>query len=86
MKQENDLFTGELSLPRRRGRQRIFANDSDRVKASRLRSGKVLLSVSISWELKQKLDAFMFNERLGVRSETKSQVVERALNQFFRKR
>ncbi len=68
------------------GRQRKYESDAARVAAHRARSGKVASTFLLSPEIKSKLDAFMKNEKLGVRDETKSEVVERALENFFRKR
>jgi hypothetical protein len=86
MKQDCDLYTAELSLPRKTGRKAIYSNTAERVSAHRARSGKKSLTVLISPDVISKLDAFMNNEKFGKRDETKSQVVERALQQFFRKR
>lgn len=63
------------------GRRRVYESDAARVAAYRARKGKKTLSVLVEPELLKRLDAFML-----ARDETKSEVVERALNQFFRKR
>lgn len=63
------------------GRQKIHKSDSARVAAFRARKGLKNLTVLVTPEIKAKLDSFML-----ARDETKSQVVERALKLFFRKR
>lgn len=63
------------------GRKKIYENDAARVAAFRARQHKRSITVLISPELIATLDAFML-----ARDETKSQVVERALANFFRKR
>lgn len=63
------------------GRKAIYGSDAERVAACRKRSGKHTLTAQISEELWNRIDNFM----LG-RDETKSQVIERALVNFFRKR
>lgn len=69
------------------GRQRIYASDAARVAAYRARKNKKAETFDLSPELLERLDEFM---RLRVDSknpdETKSQLVERALQYFFRKR
>lgn len=57
------------------------ASDSARVAAWRVKTGLKNLTILIKPETKAKLDAFML-----ARDETKSEVVERALQYFFRKR
>jgi hypothetical protein len=63
------------------GRKRIYASDSERVAAYRLKTNKKTLTALISPELINRLNGYM----LG-RDETKSKVIERALANFFRKR
>lgn len=68
-------------LGRSGGRKKVYANDAERVAAFRARTGLKNLTVLVTPETKAKLDAFML-----ARDETKSEVVERALQYFFRKR
>lgn len=63
------------------GRQRIYASDAARIAAYRERKNKCAATFNLSPDLLQRLNDFML-----ARDETKSEVVERALNQFFRKR
>lgn len=63
------------------GRQKVHESDSARVAAWRAKKGLKNLTILIKPETKTKLDAFML-----ARDETKSEVVERALQYFFRKR
>ena len=63
------------------GRSRIYSTDSERVAASVARSGKKAATYYLPPDILQILDGFML-----ARDETKSQVVERALRAFFRKR
>lgn len=65
----------------RHGKQRIYASDSERVAACLSRNNKRSATFSLSPEVLKRLDDFML-----ARDETKSQVIERALTQFFRKR
>lgn len=69
------------------GRQRIYETAAARVAACRARKNKKAATFDLSPDLLNRLDDFM---RLRVDSknpsETKSQVVERALQSFFRKR
>jgi hypothetical protein len=64
-----------------RGRTPVYSNDSERLEAYKKRHNKKSASFYLSPELILRLDEFML-----ARDETKSQVVERALTQFFRKR
>lgn len=68
-------------LGRSGGRKRIYANDAEKMAAYRVRKNKKSLTVLVAPELLEKLDSFML-----ARDETKAQVVERALQYFFRKR
>jgi hypothetical protein len=63
------------------GRKRIYESDAARVAACRARKNKKASTFNIAPELLKRLDDFML-----ARDETKSQVVERALRDFFRKR
>lgn len=63
------------------GRQRIHESNAAKVAAYRKRQNKKSLTVLIEPELLKRLDDFML-----ARDETKAQVVERALQYFFRKR
>ena len=67
--------------PKTGGRKRIYENDAARVIACRARKNKKAATFNLSPDLLSRLDAFML-----ARDETKSEVVERALNYFFRKR
>jgi hypothetical protein len=63
------------------GRQRIYENDAAKVAAYRARKNKKPATFDLAPELLERLNKFML-----ARDETKSQVVERALKDFFRKR
>lgn len=63
------------------GRKRIYKTDADRVAAYRKRKNKRASTFNLAPELLERLDKFMI-----ARDETKSEVVERALKEFFRKR
>ena len=63
------------------GRRRIYENDVARVIACRARKNKKAATFNLSPDLLSRLNSFML-----ARDETKSEVVERALNYFFRKR
>lgn len=69
------------------GRAKKYATVAARVAACRARKNKKAATFDLSPDILDRLDEFM---RLRVDSknpdETKSQVVERALNSFFRKR
>ena len=84
MKDEHDKYTFDFCasrVKRSAGRKKIYANNAERVAAYRARKNKKMLSVLVEPQLLQKLDAFML-----ARDETKAEVVERALQYFFRKR
>lgn len=63
------------------GRRKEYQSDSERVAAWRSRQNKKAATFNLSPELLERLNQFML-----ARDETKSEVVERALKQFFRKR
>jgi hypothetical protein len=63
------------------GRPRKYESDAARVAACRARKNKKAATFDIAPELLERLDKFML-----ARDETKSEVVERALKEFFRKR
>lgn len=69
------------------GRVKKYASAAERVAACRARKNKKAATFDLSPDVLERLDEFM---RLRVDSknpdETKSQVVERALKYFFRKR
>lgn len=65
----------------RGGREAKYESDAARVAAFRARTGKKTLTVLVAPEIITRLNGFML-----ARDETKSQVVERALRNFFRKR
>lgn len=84
MKDINDIATVDFlagKVAGRGGRKKIYADTAARVAAYRKRLGKKSLTVLIEPELLKRLDEFML-----ARDETKAQVVERALQYFFRKR
>lgn len=84
MKDEHDKYTFDFCASRGKrsvGRQRKYPNNAAKVAAYRARKNKKSLTVLVAPELVNKLDAFML-----ARDETKSEVVERALQYFFRKR
>lgn len=84
MKDINDIFTVDFCAKPvhcKKGRKKIYANAAARVAAYRERQNKKSLTVLIEPELLKRLDDFML-----ARDETKAQVVERALQYFFRKR
>ena len=84
MKDTNDHQTVDFLAPARRhggGRKRVYESNAARVAAYRARKNKRTLSALVSPDLVARLDAFML-----ARDETKSDVVERALRDFFRKR
>lgn len=85
MKDEHDNRTIDFCAPKpvhcKTGRKRVHKNNAARMAAYRQRKGKKTLSVLVSPELLERLDAFML-----ARDETKAEVVERALQYFFRKR
>lgn len=84
MKDVHDVFTVDfcaMSAHCKKGRKKIYANAAARVAAYRERQNKKSLTVLIEPELLKRLDDFML-----ARDETKAQVVERALQYFFRKR
>lgn len=64
-----------------RGRVAVYESSAHRIEAYKKRHNKKSATFNLSPELLQRLDEFML-----ARDETKSQVVERALTQFFRKR
>lgn len=69
------------------GRRRVYENDAARVAAWRERSGKKSMTVSLSVDLLAQLNAFMVRRVDSDNpAETKSEVVERALRYFLRKR
>jgi hypothetical protein len=85
----NDTFSCEndtQSVPTV-GRVRRYENDAARVKACLARKGKRSATFALSPEVLSDLDDFM-RRRVDSNnpSETRSQVVERALSNFFRKR
>lgn len=63
------------------GRRRIYESDADRVRAHLERKNKRPATFNLAPELLERLNKFML-----ARDETKSEVVERALRDFFRKR
>ncbi len=86
MKQENDINTKELRLPAKRGRTKIYASTAERVAAYRARQDKCTLTAQIDKALMKRLDQYLLEGREGKRDMTKSEAVERALANFFRKR
>lgn len=76
-----------MAIVKRRGRARKYENDAARVAACRARKNKKAVTFDLSPEVLEKLAEFMAR-RVDSKNpgETKSQVVERALNQFLRKR
>jgi hypothetical protein len=87
MKQENDIFTKELPLNQKtRGRTKIYASTAERVAAYRARQNKCTLTTQIDKKLMQRLDQYLYEGKDGKKDMTKSQVIEKALANFFRKR
>lgn len=83
----NEAIEAEKLLSSNRGRAKKYATAAARVAACRARKNKKAATFDLSPDILDRLEEFM---RLRVDSknpdETKSQVVERALNNFFRKR
>ena len=78
---DNLELPGIPSKPKKRGRPNTGKAKSNAQRQKDFRANKRSLTVLISIALFVQLDAFML-----ARDETKSQVVERAFLQFFRKR
>lgn len=67
--------------PKKRGRPVTGQAMTNAERQRKFRNGKESLTVLVSVDILTRLEGFML-----ARDETKSQVVARALNQFFRKR
>lgn len=90
MKDSSDTFTVDFCpapVHSRKGRKRKYANNAERVAAFRARKNKRSLTADVSPEVHQLLAEFM-RRRVDSDnpSETKSEVIERALKAFLRKR
>lgn len=78
---DNLELPGIPPKPKKRGRPVTGTAKSNAQRQAAFRAGKRVLTVYVSGDIFERLDVFML-----ARDETKSQVVERALNYFFRKR
>lgn len=78
---DNLELPGIPPIPKKRGRPVTGKAKSNAQRQAEFRQGKRVLTVYLSDDIFDRLDRFML-----ARDETKSQVVERALNLFFRKR
>lgn len=78
---DNLELPGIPPKPKKRGRPVTGQAKTNAQRQADYRKGKRVLTALISPDLYNRLDAFML-----ARDETKSQVVERALISFFRKR
>lgn len=78
---DNLELPGIPPLPKKRGRPVTGQAMTNAERQAKFRQGKESLTVFLSDEVLMRLEGFML-----FRDETKSQVVDRALKQFFRKR